>query len=64
MCRLRGAMSSQHADDSFTDMELALAQALAYESGRDLPEHSDFQKAVLMVQRWNQRRFELGLPPW
>jgi len=31
---LRCAMNSQHADGLFTDMELALAEALAYASGQ------------------------------
>lgn len=61
---LRDAMNLQHTHGPFTDMEFAFAQALACESGRDLPENSDYQKTGLMVQRWNLRRFELGLPTW
>jgi len=42
----------------------ATALQLAWAHGRDEPNGQDEKEAAEMVQRWNERRIELGLKPW
>lgn len=48
----------------FSEFELATAQQLALEHGRDKPTAADMQSAVSDVKRWNEQRSKAGLALW
>lgn len=48
----------------FSDFELATAQQLALEHGRDNPTAADMQSAVTLTKKWNAQRRGAGLLPW
>lgn len=48
----------------FSDFELATAQQLALEHGRDNPTAADMQSAVTLTKTWNAKRRAAGLLPW
>ncbi len=41
----------------------ALAEQLGWQRNKDEPEEKDRQKAVGMVETWNQKRLAVGLKP-
>lgn len=51
-------------NESYTDFDIAAAEAIATSLGRSTPNHSDFDLAVKKKKEWNKRRIELGLPEW
>lgn len=56
--------SKEDLKNSYTEFDIACAQAIAISIGRSRPNQSDFELAVQKKMEWNKRRLELGLPEW
>lgn len=49
---------------SYTEFDIATAEAIATSLGRLRPNQSDLDLAVQKKREWNKRRIELGLKEW
>lgn len=49
---------------SYTEFDIAAAEAIATSLGRSTPNQSDLDLAVQKKHEWNKRRIELGLKEW
>jgi hypothetical protein len=49
---------------SYTEFDIAAAEAIAISLGRSWPNQSDLDLAVQKKHEWNKRRIELGLSEW
>lgn len=47
-----------------SELSYAIAEALAWERGRDYPNEADWQDAAKKADKWNRQRVELGLEPY
>lgn len=47
-----------------SELNHAIAEALAWERGRDYPSDADWHDAAEKADKWNRQRVELGLEPY
>lgn len=57
-------ISAPDLKKTYTEFDVACAEAIAISLGRSSPNQSDFEMAVQKKMEWNKRRLERGLPEW